>query len=54
MVRKKGKNGKTYAVCEECGFGYADESWADRCEAWCREHKTCNLEIIKHSVGPVL
>ena len=29
---------------------YRDEATAQRCEAWCREHKSCNLEIIKDAV----
>ena len=36
--------------CEECGFYYADNEWAKKCEAWCREHKSCNLEITGHAV----
>lgn len=44
--------------CEECGLKYADDStssitgkeWAEKCEAWCKEHKSCNLEIIEHAV----
>lgn len=31
--------------CEECGFHYEDRAWAEKCEAWCREHKSCNIEI---------
>lgn len=36
--------------CEECGFHYKDKEWAEKCEAWCREHHSCNLEIVKHAV----
>jgi hypothetical protein len=39
-----------YWVCEKCGFKYEDKSWAEKCEAWCKEHKSCNLEIVKHAV----
>lgn len=35
--------------CEECGLHYRDRELAARCEAWCREHKSCNLEIIAHA-----
>ncbi len=43
--------------CEECGFKYADDStslitgkeWAEKCEAWCKEHQSCNIEITAHS-----
>ncbi len=35
--------------CEECGLHYDEREWAEKCEAWCREHHTCNLEIIAHA-----
>ena len=46
-------------TCPECGMKYRDDStslttgkeWAEKCETWCREHKSCNLDIIKHAVG---
>ena len=41
---------KTLYQCEECGLRYADESIAQKCEAWCREHHSCNLDIISHAV----
>jgi len=31
--------------CEECGFHYVNLEQAEKCEAWCREHRSCNLEI---------
>lgn len=31
--------------CEECGFHYQDKAAAEKCEAWCKEHKSCNIEI---------
>ncbi len=44
--KKESKN-KVY-VCKECGYEYEDKIWAEKCENWCREHKSCNLDIIKH------
>ena len=35
--------------CPECGFHYLDKEWAEKCEAWCREHKSCNIEITAHA-----
>ena len=35
--------------CPECTLWYGDKQWAKKCEAWCKEHKSCNLEIISHS-----
>ena len=36
--------------CPECGLTYSDEELAKKCEAWCREHKSCNLEIVQYSL----
>ena len=47
MVKIIEKNGRLYQ-CEECGYAYEDKEWAEKCEAWCKEHKSCNLEIIQH------
>jgi hypothetical protein len=45
MVKKIG----SFWICEECGLKYEDRIWAEKCEDWCRKHKSCNLEIIKHA-----
>lgn len=31
--------------CEACGFHYVEKEQAEKCEAWCKEHHSCNLEI---------
>ncbi|MBI2624356.1 hypothetical protein HYW67_02575 [Candidatus Parcubacteria bacterium] len=46
-----GGSGARYA-CGVCGMQYLERSWAEQCEAWCREHGTCNMEIIRHAVSP--
>ncbi len=38
-----------YYQCEKCKFIYEDKGWAEKCEVWCREHNSCNLEITKHA-----
>lgn len=43
------ENNKKLYQCEECGLKYPQKEWAEKCEAWCKEHKSCNLEIIKHA-----
>jgi predicted ATP-dependent serine protease len=48
MVKVIQKENKELYQCEECGFHYADKAWAEKCEAWCREHKSCNIEITAH------
>lgn len=35
--------------CEECGLIYKEKEWAEKCKKWCKEHKSCNLEITKHA-----
>ncbi|MBK5215436.1 MAG: hypothetical protein JJE53_01350 [Candidatus Pacebacteria bacterium] len=42
---------KKIFTCPECGLGYEDLKWAKKCEVWCKEHQSCNLEIIKHSTS---
>ena len=44
------KKTKEIYQCEECGFKYTEKEWAEKCEAWCKEHKSCNLEITAHAV----
>ena len=41
---------KKLFACPECGLFYLEEALAKKCEAWCSEHRSCNLEIIKHAV----
>ncbi len=36
--------------CKECGLIYKDKDWAEKCENWCKENKSCNLEITKHAI----
>ncbi|MBT4824119.1 hypothetical protein HN695_00540 [Candidatus Woesearchaeota archaeon] len=36
--------------CKECNFKYENKEIAEKCEAWCRKHKSCNLEIIKFAI----
>lgn len=49
MVKVILKENKELYRCEECGFHYADKGWAEKCEAWCRERKSCNIEITAHA-----
>ena len=37
-------------TCPECSMDYSDADWAKKCAAWCKEHKSCNLDIIQHAV----
>lgn len=48
MVRED-KKMKCY-YCEECEMAYTDRKKVCECEEWCKKHRSCNLEIIKHSL----
>ncbi len=50
MVKLNQKNNKEVHQCEECGLRYIEKEWAEQCGAWCKEHKSCNIEIIAHAV----
>lgn len=30
---------------------YKDKEIVERCEKWCKEHKSCNINIIKYAVN---
>lgn len=46
------KDNKELYQCKECGFQYEDKEWAEKCEAWCKEHQSCNIEITAHGMPP--
>ena len=50
MPKEIEKGGKKHYQCEECGLVYADKEIAEKCQKWCAEHQSCNLDIIKHAV----
>ena len=53
MVKTIQQTGKELYQCEECGLKYAKKETAEKCQSWCKEHKSCNLEIIKDAIHPV-
>ncbi len=50
MVKEIKKDGKIYFQCGECEFLYKDKEWAEKCEAFCREHHQCGIEMTAHAV----
>ena len=50
MVKKLIKGKKEYFECEECSFLYKEKELAEKCEKWCKENHSCNIEITKHAV----
>jgi predicted RNA-binding Zn-ribbon protein involved in translation (DUF1610 family) len=45
MVKISKQSNKKLYQCEECGFHYENEETAKKCEEWCKEHASCNIEI---------
>lgn len=43
-------NKKQLHQCPECYLHYTSNELASKCDKWCRENKSCNLEITKYSV----
>jgi len=52
MVKVVEKEGRKEYVCEACGYRYVKKELAERCEAWCTEHHSCNLEITEQGMPP--
>lgn len=50
MVKETIKKESKHYTCEECGLAYKEKAMAEKCEAWCKKTKSCNLEIIKHAI----
>lgn len=44
------KDNKNLYQCPICGFHYENKEWAEKCEAFCRAHNGCSLEITKYAV----
>lgn len=43
------KEKKTF-YCEVCGLNYTSRELAERCNAWCSEHNSCNLAVARMSI----
>ena len=50
MVKIIKQNEKELYQCEECGFHYEDKKQAEKCQAWCKEHHSCNIEITASAI----
>lgn len=50
MVREDRFEGREAYRCGECGFHYARQAQAERCEAFCREHDACSTAIIQDAL----
>jgi len=50
MVKELRKDNFTLYICEACGFACKEKELAEKCQQWCKQHQSCNLEIIQHAV----
>ncbi len=50
MVKVSHKDDNTLYLCEACGFAYKEKEWAEKCQQWCEQYQSCNLEITQHAV----
>ncbi len=48
-AKSKKENIQSYE-CSECHLNYKEKEWMNKCKAWCKEHHSCNLEIIAHAI----
>lgn len=50
MVAELVRGEKVFYKCEECDFTYNSKELSQSCEAWCKEHSSCNLEITRKAI----
>ncbi|MBS3093959.1 hypothetical protein J4456_05260 [Candidatus Pacearchaeota archaeon] len=50
MAQEVNLEGKIVYKCEKCGWLYRRGKIAEKCQAWCEKHKSCNLEIAKYAI----
>jgi len=50
MVKELHEDDNILYVCEACGFAYKEKDLAEKCQQWCEQHQSCNLEITQYAV----
>ena len=50
MVTETNLEGKIVYKCEKCGWLYKNINIAEKCQAWCDKHKSCNLKFTIHAI----
>lgn len=50
LVNESQHRGKMIYTCALCKLGYANMKTAKECEAFCKSHDACSLEITKKAV----
>ncbi|HIG32907.1 MAG TPA: hypothetical protein EYQ09_05680 [Flavobacteriales bacterium] len=41
---------KTTYKCTICEMSFEEKDRSDKCQDWCENHHSCNVEIISHSI----
>ncbi len=54
MVREINYQSKKYYYCEYCKLVFTNKMWAEKCEKWCKDNQSCNIEITRHSIKKTL
>ena len=50
MAEETNLEGEMVFKCLSCGWLYENRLMAEKCEAWCKKYKSCNMEIVKHAI----
>jgi len=52
MVKEIIVENKKYYFCPICKLAYVEneKTYAERCQTWCEQHDSCNIEITNHSM----
>ena len=54
MVKEIEYQDKEHYYCEECKLVFEDKNWAEKCEEWCKENNSCNMQVTSHSIKKTL
>ncbi len=50
MVEETNFEGRIVYKCTKCGWMYEDKKWAEKCEAYCKKYKACNIKYQKFAI----
>lgn len=50
MVKETNLENEIVFKCEKCGWLYRDKEIAEKCQDWCENNESCNLEYQKKSI----
>ena len=41
------RDNQKHFYCEVCKLVYKEKEWAEKCEKWCKNNSTCNINTAK-------